>query len=169
MGENGNLVWRCECGAEFPETGDRKGFGQLFKHARETGHGMRGVIGLIDLDTGELVIKGPDMRRAVAMGLVQPKEEKVAAKSGKAGASVSSSTRIKMRFQDVELDPSLWILFDLARLKWPEEYDDTPESFAQWVAECCYYFYMEHAEELGFDVLLAKSIERLRQKQEEAV
>lgn len=155
-------VWRCRCGAEFEETGDRKGWGQAYKHARDTGHSLRDIIGLIDLDTGEVLVKGPDMRNAIGKGYVQPKDKPAKARGAK--AEVSSTTRARMRFQDVELDPSLWILFDLARLKWPEDYDDTPQSFAQWVAECCFYFYMEHAEELGFDVLLAKSMERIAEK-----
>jgi hypothetical protein len=66
-----------------------------------------------------------------------------------------------MRLVDVDLDPSLWILFDLARLRWPDEYQDTPQGFARWLEECIFAFYAEHARELGFDLLLARSLERL--------
>jgi hypothetical protein len=160
-----DMFWVCECGEEFPESGDRKGWGQVWRHSMDHKHKVKG---LFDSETGEMLVKGPDMRNAINKGYLQPKEPKTVKstpkKSGKDNGQVSSTTRAKMRFTDVELDPSLWILFDLARLKWPDEYDDTPESFAFWVAECIFAFYQEHAEELGFDILLAKSIERIQSK-----
>ncbi|MBC7323961.1 MAG: hypothetical protein H5T99_01445 [Moorella sp. (in: Bacteria)] len=168
------LSWRCGCGEEFP--GTTAGFyGGLLTHRREQkaqGQPCPPIAGLFD-DAGQKV--AGSINEARQLGLLLPGEAQPAARASggapgrnQARAQASSTTRIKMRFQDVELDPSLWILFDLARIKWPEDYDDTPESFAQWVAECCFMFYMEHAKELGFDILVARSLEKIVQKEAKA-
>lgn len=150
------MVWVCDCGEEFPETGDRAGWGKIFRHKMENKD--HHVSGLYNAETGEQLVKGPDMRNAISKGYIKPKKKKEENKP------VSSNTRAKMRFQDVELDPGLWVLFDLARLRFPDEYEDTPGSFADWVTETIYSFYIEHADELGFDQLLSKSIENILAK-----
>ncbi|MEW6423667.1 MAG: hypothetical protein AB1523_02815 [Bacillota bacterium] len=162
------MYWLCGCGEQFPVDGF---YGRLLTHRRKRkaeGNACPPIKGLFD---GEGQRVAGSINEARALGLLEPVSgRKTPGSGGKtpgsggntAGAKVSSTIRAKMRFQDVELDPSLWILFDLARLKWPDDYDDTPESFAFWVAETIYTFYMEHAEELGFDILLAKSLKRLR-------
>lgn len=162
-------AWRCMCGQEWVETGDRSGFGRATHHimeaAKQGEKGEHKIIGLVDLDTGELLVKGQRIQDAIAGGYVEPKLHVPGGNKAK-GATVGSPTRGRVFMQDVNLDPSLWILFDLARLKWPEEYDDTPQSFADWIAETIFTFYAEHAEELGFDVLLAKSMERVAEQWE---
>ena len=162
------MFWVCDnCEEEFLESGDRKGWGQMWRHTIDTKHKVQG---LFNAD-GEMLIKGPDVRNAIKKGFIQPKEPKepkeAKSKSTSGNPGVSSTTRAKMRFTDVELDPSLWVLYDLARLKWPDEYTDTPEGFTFWIAECIFAFYQEHAEELGFDILLAKSLERIQSKEVE--
>jgi hypothetical protein len=156
------MFWVCEdCGEEYPETGDRKGWGQMFRHKMDTKHKVKGLFSA----DGEMLVKGPDVRNAINKGYLRPKEKEAKKSSSN---PVSSTTRARMRFQDVELDPSLWILFDLARLKWPDEYPDTPEGFAFWLAECVYTFYAEHAEDLGFDILSAKSLPSIQSKGDES-
>jgi|GEM_PF-5208890 hypothetical protein len=158
------MVWRCQCGQSFPESGDGEGYRALFSHIR-TDHGGMQAMGMVEglFDRrGIMLVRGPDMRNAVRLGYVKKKD------AGRGGqeARTASTTRVRMKLVDVDLDPALWILFDLARLKWPDDYDDTPQSFARWVEECIFTFYAEHASELGFDILLAKSIERLKIKEE---
>ena len=75
------MEWQCaDCLKTFPEKGNRGGYMGAMNHARRTGHTIRG---LVDLDTGEILIQGLDQRAAMAAGVLQrpqkAKEEKAPA------------------------------------------------------------------------------------------
>lgn len=158
-----NLAWTCECGAEFEATG--KGSTELMQHiatGKETGCKW---IGLVDKSTGEVLARRA--RDAVARGLIRKSVSKKlpAAKTAPEARSTSqgkftpgSPIRGSMKFQHVELPPALWVLFELARLKWPGEYPDNEAGFVKWLTECVFVFYEEHARELGFDQLMRATL-----------
>lgn len=67
------LFWRCnDCGAEFPEPGDRTGFGQAMLHFRDPAGRGHHIEGLVNSEDGSLLVKGLSLREAIRLGYVQP-------------------------------------------------------------------------------------------------
>lgn len=168
--DNQKRVWMCSCGEEFPE------YGKMTNHIMSKGRydpdSSHSAVGLVDQETGELLIEGQNVKKAIELGYVKPKDkskgkkEKSASANGKpkqtsSGSNSGSNTLARIRFQNIEIDPALWILFDLARIKWPEEYDDNAESFSLWLTECIFRLYMDYSDELGFEGLLERSLQKI--------
>lgn len=150
------MEWRCACGFEAQETGDRKGYGVVQRHVTEQRRlgaptDEHKILGLFDGD--ELLVKGPNMRLAMRLGYVQPKEgpahEEEAALVGQPHRK-GSPVRVQTKFITVEVDPALYILYELAKAMFPEDYGEA--TFAEWIEDCVIGFYADHPE-LGFDVL----------------
>jgi len=145
------LIWQCSCGEVFKETGNREGYGQLMKHIwdakQDEPDAEHKAVGLIDEETGEVLVQGQNIKKAIKEGYVKPK---ALDKTPKSSGRKTSPIRGESKFLKVDLDPELWVLYELARAKFPESYGET--TFEEWITDCILAFYQEHPE-LGFDVL----------------
>lgn len=84
------MEWQCaDCLKVFLEKGNRGGYMGAGNHARSTGHTIRG---LIDLETGEILVKGLDQRAALAAGIFVPPKQ-AAKEAAKAAQDPSSDDR----------------------------------------------------------------------------
>lgn len=65
--EKKNVAWVCQCGEYFAETGDGSGWGQWTNHCYQPK--MKGedcaAVGLVDLETGELLVEAQGMRKSM--------------------------------------------------------------------------------------------------------
>jgi len=168
-------VWKCTCGAAFPEHGFP--FTRHIKEGRERGE-AHGSAGLVDEGTGEVLAR--TLPEAVAKGFVPPSARRRRSAStspsadGSEGASASpsagggeallsqgaeekrsaASVRGKFYTQEVMLDGRLLLLYDLARQRFPE-YD---ASVGEWLWDVVMQFYVEHTDELGLGKLFEDSL-----------
>lgn len=164
----GLMYWQCSCGEQFEEVGDRQSLGMVMVHLRkakqENGQEHR-IMGLY-ADDGERVIEGWNPKKAQIEGYL-PKGKLDEPGDGDAGDEAppppkkpgKSPFRAQMRYVHVELDPTVYILFDIARTKWPEEYpDDSPETFSRWLRETVLAFYYEYRETMGISKLFEEAL-----------
>jgi|GEM_PF-5243866 len=71
------MEWQCaDCLKVFPEKGNRGGYMGALNHQKSSGHTIRG---LVDLETGEILIEGLDQRAALAAGIFTPPNKSKAA------------------------------------------------------------------------------------------
>jgi hypothetical protein len=158
------------CGEAFTETGDRKGLGRAWSHIRDAlagkidgNHRIMGLFG----DGGEELVHGPNAGLAIKKGLIRSKkddyleeEEREKAKPVKR----SSPLKAELRFIRIDLPAELWLLFEMARMRFPKEYGQA--TFEEWLTDCVIGFYTDHPE-LGFDVLFANRPEVVEYLREE--
>lgn len=85
--------WVCECGEQWE--GDGRGMGAAGNHIKETkaAGAKHSIRGLVDLDTGELLLKGLDMTGARKRGFVAMKGRP----GGEAAGSPASAPRASAR------------------------------------------------------------------------
>jgi hypothetical protein len=70
------VEWQCAtCGETWPEQGDRAAFGRAMAHRANTSRAgtPHTIRGLVDLDTGEIVVSGLNVNEAEKLGYVGPK------------------------------------------------------------------------------------------------
>ncbi len=77
------LLWKCDgdgkhpCPEEFPESGDRTGYGAAMAHLRSVEGKGHHILGLIDSGNGDLLVRGTNIKGAIAAGYCQPKDKDV--------------------------------------------------------------------------------------------
>lgn len=148
--------WRCSCGATFEEPGDWSGWTEYTaRHVLAAGKGLlegeHKPEGLFN-EAGEMLADKMNYKKAVKEGYLRPKDAAGAPAGGERAGPEPKGTPLKgqMRFITVDLPPELFVLYELARAKFPEEYGQA--TFAEWLTDCVMALYREHPE-LGFDVL----------------
>lgn len=155
-----NLVWRCECGEDFPEPGDRSGFGRAFRHMLDTKHK---IMGLVDADTGDLLVKGLSLRNAQKAGYVRRKaeDEKTQAEQGIPVVEQSKSkpkgipgAYLTVKPLVAEVSPELLPLYNLAKEIFPADYGDA--TLSEWVNDVIAGYYADNAEVFDLGRLLRK-------------
>jgi len=131
-----DLVWRCECGNEYPESGDRHGFGMCWRHTLDTGHK---AVGLVDRETGQVVVKGLSLRNAQKAGYVRRKMEDEAVQTEQPGPIVEQPKQkqkpvpgayLTVKPLVAEVSPELLPLYHLARETFPADYGD--DTLSEW-------------------------------------
>jgi len=159
-----NTVWRCSCGEEWPETGDAEGLRMAMSHNRKmaavgTPHKS---IGLVDLNTGEVIVKGFSRVNAVRKGYIRRSTvtsdaTKESPKSGEFARTRSvGPMRGTMPFMNIIIDPTLWNLFLVAAAKFGFEL--TPDHFSQWLVTGMSTLYVAFPKVFGVDKVLAYAI-----------
>lgn len=144
-----DLVWRCECGEEWPESGDWKGASAAGNHARHIGHK---IIGLVDRETGELIVKGWSIRNAQLKGIGQRKPKPSTSANESAGGEQPKEDRKKspsaaygtIKPLVVDLSPELLVLYKIAQARFPEQYGDA--TLSEWISDCIGGYYADHAK-----------------------
>lgn len=117
-GESRNLGWACSCGARFPENGMRTAWGQWSAHQRDNKTDDHVPVGLVDLDTDEVVVPFQShypqtLKAAEEKGYVLSKKEAEKAKGvedgkKKAAAGPPKSLEGVVPLQRVALSPSVY-------------------------------------------------------------
>lgn len=100
------MEWQCaECLKTFPEKGNRGGYMGAMNHGRTTQHAIRG---LVNLDTGELLIEGLDQRKALELGIFQHPSKAKADKKTETDDTLDANARKKKGGASTDaLDPSV--------------------------------------------------------------
>lgn len=92
------MLWTCDsCGAEFPEPGDRSGYGQVMSHLRGPegkGHHIRG---LIEQGSGELLVRGTNIKGAIAAGYVEGKPPEQPREEGGEGGKGFNTRQVRIK------------------------------------------------------------------------
>ena len=160
--KKGSYKWACSCGELFE--GSLAGSMALARHTGNKDNKAANCswVGLIDVVTKEVV--ATNSKAAVAQGYIPGSTKTKAKVQGK--FQEGTPLRGKMKFETVEIPIALWILFQLACVRFPEEYGDDASAFIRWLTECVFGFYEEHALELGFDKLLRVTKNELNQEED---
>lgn len=139
------MEWRCDCGESFEEDGSGVGTKQMMSHYNKTRHKILGLF-----EGEEKLLGGRSIAAAQKRGYI-PKKQK--AKSPMSpDIQFLSPAKAVIKPIVVELSPTLLVLYEVARARFPEEYGEAP--LEQWVEECVMGFYRDHADELGLSALL---------------
>lgn len=153
-------VWRCTCGAEFPEPGDWSGFTASFNHMRQAGWARAGhrTVGLVDTQTGEILVPGRNHQRAQQMGWLTPKGKggrKPKPKPNQGFVSVSIGKGVVQPIV-IELPTTFLAFYDLARAVFPEYRDAT---LSQWLRDVVRGYYRAFAGPLGvYELMRAEGL-----------
>jgi len=136
------VIWKCECGEVFPELGDRRGFGTAVSHKRKTGHR---ILGLFD-DKGDKLVTGLSASRAIALGLLKPKEKKAPADDSDPRTATLAPGKLIVRPFTGEVSPEILVLYEIAQARFPRY---KSASLKQFVHDVAFGFFADHREELG--------------------
>jgi len=163
-----DLFWRCTCGEEFDEPGDRTGYGAMVKHTLYDHRGdpdHKGD-GLWSRDTGEQLVRGQAINQAIQKGYVEAKEggkhqgkrkaaqrgaafEEERTRKGKASGR-GPIPRWVLPIQDRELDETLIIYYDIFRARFPD-YD---QPFERFILDAVTAFMFVFDDDIGFSELI---------------
>lgn len=196
------LVWRCSCGEEWPEDGSGEGcalaWGHQTKSYREGTRASHVPIGLIDLDTGEVLQKSFSSAIAQRNGWIakrmdtdyeKRKEARMSAEEaellaaeadedlsededsgnsseeksgGGSGSGKKGKTPPKKRngpvvgrvpIIQITIPVELYFLYVLTQSRY-EGFDDTPESFTEWLSYCVFKLHTLYPEVFGLQEFL---------------
>ena len=163
-----HLVWRCACeqpGAEWEKYGPPAT--KHIKHGRESGDGQLHQVSLYDADTGEKLANSS--AEAQALGLIGKKGKKPTASTSGGTHGGDSGIRSPMVGKfiagTVEMSEIPLVLYRMTKDAVESKIDTntgqhmvfTP-TVGQWIEQCLFIFYTEHAEELGLSEAIVKRI-----------
>jgi len=163
-------VWKCECGQEFIEPGDKSGVHEMMAHYNQTKHR---ILGLFDADTGEKLVNGRAISAAQKLGYLLPSDKpKTPPKKGKAkgeekepskGTNVTvvqqqAPAKAVIRPLITDLSPAILVLYEVARARYPQYLN---ASIQQFIEDCVVGFCSDHSDELGLDEILRQRPEFL--------
>lgn len=164
-----HLVWRCACGqpgAEWARYGPPAT--KHIKHGRESGDGQLHQVSLYDADTGEkLASSSPE---AQALGLIGKRAKSPAAKGVQGGVrggdtGIRSPMVGKFIAGTVEMSEIPLVLYRMTKDAVESKIDPNTgqhvvfaPTVGQWIEQCLFIFYTEHAEELGLSEAIVKRI-----------
>lgn len=141
-------AWVCDCGEQFPV--EQSGYNAAQNHQRSEHEGASGVIlGVMDTDSGELVVSGFGprvLKKAQDEGYITRKSTKKEPGGGSKGGGGSGDAsdrgtrnsdvgiRTKQTYRQVWLDlPLLESLFQRSRVTFAEDYPDSDDGFSSWL------------------------------------
>lgn len=163
------LVWRCQCGEEFPEhgrerPGDVSGWTAAVSHSQEHKRNKEPerIVGLIDTDTGEVLYEGGYRPGAVAAGILPygPKDKNV--KNTGAGPYQG-----KVLIREIPIDPAVIMCFYEAQYRWPQDYpNDDPQSISKFITECVLSFFQAFSDELSMGKLIENTVRTILSQKE---
>lgn len=166
------LEWRCKCGWSEPEDGDLKGAGRAGGHLstakRQGEQDDHGIIGLVDTETGDVVVERLNMRAAMkAFGREVPRPgpkekaapEPKAPRERAASATPSAGRKGFVVVASIEVSGVCELLFQAdiaAHPEWfhPDVLTDEKVRAAEmgkWFEQGMIRLHYDHARELGFD------------------
>lgn len=178
------MEWRCKCGWSEAEDGDLKGAGRAGGHlstAKRQGESdEHGIIGLIDTETGDVVVERLNMRAAMkAFGREVPRpepKEKAAAepkapKERAASGTPSAGRKGFVVVGNFEVSGVVEWLFQANVFAHPEAYpadvltDEKVRAaeMSRWAEFCITGFNTDHARALGIEEFIYRRTDEVRQ------
>lgn len=146
-------VWKCTCGEEFPEPGDWSGFAATRVHMNHNpGHR---IVGMIDTETGELLVRGLAHQKAQDLGFLTPKGRGGRKPTRTYGPGIEAISPGKLVIKPIvaEISPEMLSFYHIARVAFPGYSEAT---VTEWLEDCVVGFYLTYWRSLGLDKLIKR-------------
>lgn len=172
------MVWRCECGAEIPEPGNRDGYkdATLHRQMHKSNGEEYNIIGLFDVSTGEELASGfgPKTLQAAQMGGYiakadppkkrkkdKEKKDRDDDEDSKSGVSV-----VKMPPHVISIPWETDVFFRLACLVHPEYEEENKKGadigYGKYLHDCARYTHQNYVMPILLERGLGELVERLK-------
>lgn len=150
-------AWRCSCGTEIPA--EPTGYRDMCAHLTEEHPGEHGMVrGLVDADSGEIVVAGFGPRKlqeAQKKGFLPHKGRNSGGGGGGRGSGGGSDSKMQPAGRGISTTqttrkvalhlPTLETLFQFDRQTFSEGWDDSDEGFSLWLHDVVIHSHRPHA------------------------